>query len=343
MKKKKKTEQAHVYSYAQACTYPLFFGLDSPAPRSPRTHSICNPQARRRKTCHPVGIKNLRTVADLLLPPGTALCLTISGLPTGTGIRQTGLNSQIAGLPCGITNALAKTALAGTSVDDPACRSHPLRLYEGEWIFWKGTAARILCIYSGEIGGGTACAQIHHLDPKTGRLLPTDLDATPLITLPACQPISIRCATWGGGSDEPSELASTSLSTAPHYPNLLRIKSAQTTWLRKATPIHILLVKTVKQALTSRQWQPPRTMAPAAILFEDIAPNSSSPAFRASQIRRVFTATKLPSLPATLRELWYRVPVSGFVMGENKAKGDARYCGHCERTHIIPHQQRPPL
>jgi len=53
----------------------------------------------------------------------------------------------------------------------------------------------ILCIYSGEIGGGTACAQTHHLDPKTGRLLPTDLHATPLITLPACQPISIRCAT----------------------------------------------------------------------------------------------------------------------------------------------------
>ena len=49
-------EQAHVYSYAQACTYPLFFGLDSPA-RLGRTHSIiCNPQARRRKMCHPVGI-----------------------------------------------------------------------------------------------------------------------------------------------------------------------------------------------------------------------------------------------------------------------------------------------
>jgi len=143
-------------------------------------------------------------------------------------------------IPCGITNALAKTALAGTSVNDPACRSHPLRLYKGEWIFWKGKAARILCIYSREIGGGTACAQTHHLDPKTGRLLPTDLHATPLITLPAGQPISIRCATWGGGSDEPSELASTSLSTAPHYPNLLYIKSAQTTWLRKATPIHFL-------------------------------------------------------------------------------------------------------
>jgi len=75
-------------------------------------------------------------------------------------------------------------------------------------------------------------------------------------------------------------------------------------------------------------------MSPAGILFEEIAPNSSSPAFRASQIRRVFTATKLPSLPATLRELWYRVLVSGFVMGENKAKGDARYCGHCEGTHL---------
>jgi len=99
-------------------------------------------------------------------------------------------------------------------------------------------------------------------------------------------------------TDEPSKLASTFLSTAPHYPNLLLlcIKSAQTTWLRKATPIYILSVKTVKEALTSRQWQPPRTMAmaPAGILFEEIAPNSSSPAFRASQIRRVFTATKLP-------------------------------------------------
>ena len=126
----------------------------------------------------------------------------------------------------------------------------------------KGTAAHILCIYSGEIGGGTACAQTHHLEPKTGRLLPTDLHATPLITLPACQPISIRCATWGGGSDEPSELASTSLSTAPHYPDLLCIKSAQTTWLRKATPIHILSVKTIKQALTSRQWQPPAQWRP---------------------------------------------------------------------------------
>jgi len=78
----------------------------------------------------------------------------------------------------------------------------------------------------------------------------------------------------------------------------------------------------------------PRTMAPARILFEEIAPNSSSPAFRASQIRWVFTATKLLSLPATLRELWYRVLVSGFVMGENKAEGAARYCGHCERTHL---------
>ena len=125
-----------------------------------------------------------------------------------------------------------------------------------------------------------------------------------------------------------------SLSTAPHYPNLLCIKSAQTTWLRKATPIYILSVKTVKQALTSHQWQTPRTMAPAGILFEEIAPNPSSPAFRASQIRRVFTATKLPSLPPTLRELWYRVLVSGFVMGENKAKGDAHYCGHCEQTHL---------
>jgi len=110
---------------------------------------------------------------------------------------------------------------------------------------------------------------------------------------PASQSPSIRCATWGGGSDEPSELASTSLSTAPHYPNLLCIKSAQTTtWLCKATPIHILSVKTVKQALASRQWQPPRTMALAGILFEEIAPNSSSPAFRASQIGRVFTAYK---------------------------------------------------
>ena len=153
MKKKKKTEQAHVYSYAQACTYPLFFGLDSPAPRSPRTHSICNPQARRRKTCHPVGIKNLRTVADLLLPPGTALCLTISGLPTGTGIRQTALNSQIAGLPCGITNALAKTALAGTSVNDTACRSHPLRLYMRE----NGSFGRCWRVGGSPVGGFPPC------------------------------------------------------------------------------------------------------------------------------------------------------------------------------------------
>ena len=32
-------EQAHIYSYAQACTYPLFFGLDSPS-RLGRTASV---------------------------------------------------------------------------------------------------------------------------------------------------------------------------------------------------------------------------------------------------------------------------------------------------------------
>jgi len=75
-------------------------------------------------------------------------------------------------------------------------------------------------------------------------------------------------------------------------------------------------------------------MAPEGCLFGALSPNSSSTATAslASQIRRVFTATKLLSLPATLRELWYRVLVSGFVMGKHKTKEDARFCGHCERT-----------
>ena len=90
-------EQAHVYSYAQACTYPLFFGLDSPA-RLGRTASVTLKLAEE-KCAIQWASKNLRTTADLLLPSGTALCLTISGLPAGTGIRQTALNSQIAGLP----------------------------------------------------------------------------------------------------------------------------------------------------------------------------------------------------------------------------------------------------
>ena len=74
--------------------------------------------------------------------------------------------------------------------------------------------------------------------------------------------------------------------------------------------------------------------------------NSSSTAASlslASQIRRVFTARRLPSLPATLRELWYRVLVSGFVMGTHKTKEDARFCGHCERTCRTRSKKRPPL
>ena len=158
------------------------------------------------------------------------------------------------------------------------------------------------------------------------------------MSLPACQPISIRCAVWDGGTDERSELAATSLNTAPCYLNQLCIKQTPTTWLRKATHLHVLSVKKIREALTTRQWQPPRTMAfkltmtPEGCLLGAGSPNSSSTASLASQIRRVFTATKLPSLPATLRELWYRVLVSGFVMGKHKTKEDARFCGHCERT-----------
>jgi len=197
---------------------------------------------------------------------------------------------------------------------------------------WQEQPARILCIYSGVAGGGTACAQTHHLDHKTGRLFPLQTKTVLLVSLPACQPISIRCAVWDGGTDEPSELAATSLNTAPCYLKQLCIKHTPTTWLRKATHLHVLSVKKIKEALTTRQWQPPRTMAPEGCLFGALSPNSSSTASLASQIRRVFTVTKLPSLPATLRELWYRVLVSGFVMGKHKTKEDARFCGHCERT-----------
>jgi len=156
----------------------------------------------------------------------------------------------------------------------PAAPTPPAPL-RGRMDFWKdGDGSTYpLHLFCGDWGRYSLRPNTRHLDPKTGRLLPTDLHATPLITPPpACQPISIRCATWGGGYDEPSELASTSLSTAPHYPNLLGIKSAQTTWLCKATPIHILSVKTVKvkEPLTSCQWQPPRAMAPAGILFKDV-------------------------------------------------------------------------
>jgi len=119
---------------------------------------------------------------------------------------------------------------------------------------------------------------------------------------------------------------------APCYLNQLCIKHAPTTWLRKTTHLHVLSVKKIKEALTTRQWQPPRTMAPEGCLFGALSANSSSTASLASQIKRVFTATKLPSLPATLRELWYRVLVSGFVMGKHKTKEDARFCGRGERT-----------
>jgi len=134
------------------------------------------------------------------------------------------------------------------------------------------------------------------------------------------------------GTDKPSELAATSLNMAPCYLNQLCIKHAPTTWLRKTTHLHVLSVKKIKEALTTRQWQPPRTMAPEGCLFGALSANSSSTASLASQIKRVFTATKLPSLPATLRELWYRVLVSGFVMGKHKTKEDARFCGRGERT-----------
>jgi len=331
-------DQGRLYTYAQACSYPLFFGLDSTS-RTERSASI-SMKLTEEKRAILWASKNLRTVSDLLLASGTALRTTLSDLLSG--IRQNALNEVIAGLPLSITNALEKAALAGISVNDPACRLHPLRLQEGEWIMWQEQPARILCIYSGVAGGGTACGQTHHFNHKTGRLFPLLTKTVPLVSLPACQPISIRCAVWDGGTDEPSELAATSLNTAPCYLNQLCIKHAPTTWLRKATHLHVLSVKKNKEALTTRQWQPPRTMAPEGCLFGALFPNSSSTASLASQIRRVFTATKLPSLPATFRELWYRVLVSvWFCYGKAQIKGGCPFLWPL-RTHL-PHKKRPPL
>jgi hypothetical protein len=38
------------------------------------------------------------------------------------------------------------------------------------------------------------------------------------------------------------------------------------------------------------------------------------------------------SLPLRLRDLKYRALVSGFLMGANKQRGEARFCVHCMHT-----------
>jgi len=240
---------------------------------------------------------------------------------------------------------IAKTALtlAGTSVNDPACPFHPLRLMRQNIFFGRGrqhVSSAFILWRLGEVQ--PAPKPITSTLKQVGYYLLIFMLPRSSPYRPASQsPSDVR---HGGGD-------LTSLPNSPRRPSARHPTTQTCSALNPPNKLpgfvrphpftftFYLSVKTVKEALTltSRQWQTPRTMVPAGILFEEIAPtpNSSSPAFRASQInRRVFTATKLPSLPATLRELWHRVLVSGFVMGENKATGDARYCGHCERTYL---------
>ena len=128
---------------------------------------------------------------------------------------------------------------------------------------------------------------------------------------------------------------------APCNRDLLQVTWARTAIQRKATPLPKVSVRSIKGILTARQWKAPRTMAPAEFsakgkllhpegcLYSAVAPPSSSSTFRNSQVHRIFVGTRLPSLPVTLSELWYRVLSSGFLIGMNKQKDDARFCRHC--------------
>ena len=66
-------DQGRLYSYAQACSYPLFFGLDSTS----RTRTECSASISMKLPEEKRAIlwasKNLRTVSDILLASGTAL------------------------------------------------------------------------------------------------------------------------------------------------------------------------------------------------------------------------------------------------------------------------------
>jgi len=113
-------DHGRLYSYdAQACSYPLFFGLDSTS-CTERSASI-SVKLTEEKRAILWASKNLRTVSDLLLASRTALRTTLSHLRSG--IRQNALNEVIAGLPLSVTNALdpRKGGSSGyIRINDPA-------------------------------------------------------------------------------------------------------------------------------------------------------------------------------------------------------------------------------
>jgi len=246
-------------------TYPLFFGLDisdttpaAPQARSSLKATLIADEKRALKWAA-LGL-GFRVVSDILDASGTA----ILGTTPAPGIPQAEYVSQIAVLPLEVINALTGTPGGETSIHDPAsdpyCRNHQPRLQEGGWIACEeGQAARVVCVYPG--GGGTACARAHILDPRSGRLISASED-TPLISLPACQPLSTRCAEWEW-SENHAELSSWTVTDAPCRTDQLAVKWPLTTWQRKPTPrLHQLSVRVTKGILTARQWKLPRIMAP---------------------------------------------------------------------------------
>lgn len=259
----------------------------------------------------------LRRIADLLDDSGRGLIT-----PAEFGSRHPDLSADTYREVTEGRSAEQRAAIAGG----------PTGWAVGDWVWARDGIGRVRTVAS--LRQHTWPTSIEPYRIEKGYL--TEVGGAVDVARGECERVGVW--TRPGAGDAPTRyvFANRDAATAPLDTRGIAVRWASGLERREPVQVEKLGVRAVKQVLAARCWKMPRTFDPTGqeVGVHVASTRAMSAALKITYEKAValcFERAKNSVLPRYLREIRYKVLISGFMIGRNKAQaGDKRFCARCK-------------